>query len=421
MNPQRVSVIGACGHIGLPLALVMADAGYHVVGIDRNVDAIKVVAAGTIPYIEHGAQELLNKLLPTGRIVFATDYASVKSADVVVIIIGTPVDDNLNPRVDPLLNLLRDIKGMLHKGQLIVLRSTVSPGMTELVKNELEEGTGLTEGSDFSVVFAPERVLQTKAVEEIASLPQLIGAFNDVGFERASAFFKRVVHAPLVRLTPIGAELGKLITNMARYVSFAMANEFYLIADSFGANAHEIIKACNLDYPRLDLPRPGPNVGGPCLYKDGYYLVSRMPFPTLVSTAFKINESMPMTIVRKVFALHKARRVGILGLAFKADCDDTRNSLSYKLRKLLRNERCELVDVDPYVAGCEDIARLKGVDTIILMTPHKAFASLRKILQAVDNPKCLVADLWNFWPVQQGLSNDGLYWASDVKLPGEGT
>jgi UDP-N-acetyl-D-mannosaminuronic acid dehydrogenase len=417
MNPQRVSLVGACGHIGLPLALVVADAGYEVVGIDRNAEAIRVVRGGKIPYVEHGAQELLDKLLPTGRIRFEPHSDSIRSADVVVIIIGTPIDDNLNPRIDPLLNLLREIKDMLHRGQLIVLRSTVSPGTTELFKAELEESTGLVEGRDISVVFAPERVLQTKAVQEIATLPQLIGAFNDVGFERASAFFRRFIRNRLIRLTPLGAELGKLITNMARYVSFAMANEFYLIADSFGADAHEIIAACNLDYARLDVPRPGPNVGGPCLYKDGYYLLSRIPFPTLVSTAFKINESMPMVIVRKVFERHNARRVGVLGLTFKADCDDTRNSLSYKLRKLLRNQRCEVVDVDPYVPGCEDLGRLKGVDTLILMTPHKEFALREKILQAVGNPDCLVVDLWNYWPVQADQTHDGLYWARDVKAP----
>ncbi len=415
MDPKRVSVIGACGHVGLPLALVMADVGYDVVGIDLNAEAVKVVAGGKIPYVEHGAQELLDKLLPAGRLRFEMTYGSVQAADVVVIIIGTPIDDNLNPRVDPLLNLVRELKGMLRKDQLIILRSTVSPGITELVKAELEEGTGMVEGREFSLVFAPERVLQTRAVQEIASLPQLIGAFNDVGFERAAAFFSRFNKSKMIRLTPLGAELGKLITNMARYVSFALANEFYLIADSFGANAHEIIRACNEGYPRLDLPRPGPNVGGPCLYKDGYYLLSRMAFPTLVGTAFKINESMPMVIVRKLMSLHKARKVGVLGLAFKADCDDTRNSLSYKVRKLLRNERCEIVDVDPYVAGKADLERLRGVDAIILMTPHKEFRSLKKILQAVGHDQCVVADLWNFWSVQPAPA-DGVYWAKNVTI-----
>ena len=412
---ERVSIIGACGHVGLPLAIVLADAGFDVTGIDRDADLVSKITSGRMPYVEDGAEEMLAKLLPTGRLRFTADYSSVGESDVIVIIIGTPIDENLNARTDPLLNLLRDIKHHLHPGQLIVLRSTVSPGTTELFKAELEEGTGLIEGKDITLVFAPERVLQTKAITEIGDLPQLIGAFTKEGFAKASPFFARFVRSHLLHLTPVEAELGKLITNMTRYVSFALANEFYLIADSFGANAHKVINACNLDYDRLNIPRPGPNVGGPCLYKDGYYLLSRIAFPEIVSTAFKVNEAMPMIIVQKIFEHHQARRVGVLGLAFKANCDDTRNSLSFKLRKLLRNRRCEPVDVDPYVAGCEDMSRLRGVDTVVLMTPHREFASLPDILKAVDNPDCLIVDLWDYWHENVDLSHDGLYRARDAR------
>jgi UDP-N-acetyl-D-mannosaminuronic acid dehydrogenase len=275
----------------------------------------------------------------------------------------------------------------------------------------------LVEGKDISLVFAPERVLQTKAIEEIASLPQLIGAFNDQGFEKAKLFFEKFVRSKIIRLSPLEAELGKLITNMARYVSFALANEFYLLADNFGANAHRIIAACNFDYPRLDIPSPGPNVGGPCLYKDGYYLLNRLPFPEIISCAFKINESMPAVIINKILQHHTPQKVGVLGLTFKANCDDIRNSLSFKLRKQLRNERCEIVDVDPYVAGTKDFESLRGVDTLILMTPHDQFRDLRRILNAIDNKNCLIVDLWNFWSENLDLSHDGLYTASEVIDP----
>ena len=412
---KSVSIIGACGHIGLPLALVLADAGFEVTGIDLDANRIEEIMSGHMPYVEEGAEELLARLLPTGRLRFSTDHSSVNKSDVLMIIIGTPIDDNLNARIDPLLDLLRQLKGLLRPGQLVVLRSTVSPGTTELFKAELEDGTDLKEGKDITLVFAPERVLQTKAITEIADLPQLIGAFSDEGFETASRFFRKFVKSHLLKLSPVEAELGKLMTNMARYVSFALANEFYLIADSFGANAHKIINACNLDYDRLNIPKPGPNVGGPCLFKDGYYLLSNISFPEIISTAFKVNESMPMIIAKKIFEQHKAQNVGVLGLAFKPNCDDTRSSLSFKLRKLLRNRRCKTVDVDPYVEGCEDLSRLKGVDALVLMTPHREFASLAEILKAVDNPDCLIVDLWNYWPENIDLSHDGVYRAKDVR------
>lgn len=411
---ERVAIIGACGHVGLPLALVVAEAGYEVVGIDRDAARVRQVQAGQMPYVEADAGPLLSRLLAEGRLCFQTGCHAVRDSDVVVIVIGTPVDENLNARIDPLMDLLGEIKPYLHAGQLIVLRSTVMPGTTELFKEQLQEHTCLVEGWDLSIVFAPERVLQGMAIEEIGALPQLIGAFNDRGFDRAERFFSRFVHNRLLRLAPIEAEIGKLITNMARYVSFALANEFYLIADTFQANAHKIIEACNLDYPRLDIPRPGPNVGGPCLYKDGHYLLTRVPFPGLISTAFRINESMPMTIVRKVLKHHVPKKVGVLGMTFKANCDDTRNSLSFKLRKLLRNERCRVVEVDPYLPEFEDMSRLKGVDTLILMTPHDTFADLAELLRIVDNPGCLIVDLWSFWSENTDLSHDGMYLAEQA-------
>jgi UDP-N-acetyl-D-mannosaminuronic acid dehydrogenase len=396
--------------------LVVAEAGYEVVGIDSHAGHVAEVSAGTMPYKEERGEELLRRNLALGRIRFQTDVSAVATCDVVIIVIGTPVDENLNARIDPLLELLGSLTAHLHVGQLLVLRSTVSPGTTELFRDEVQSRTGLVEGRDVSVVFAPERVLQGHAISEIAALPQLIGAFNEEGFRRAELFFGRFVQNRMLRLTPKEAEIGKLMTNMARYVSFALANEFYLIADSFGANAHKIIHACNMDYPRLNIPRPGPNVGGPCLYKDGFYLLTNMPFAGLISTAFRINESMPAVIAKKVLERYRPKRVGVLGLTFKANCDDTRNSLSFKLKKLFRNARCEVVTVDPYVEAHRDFSVLAGVDALVLMTPHAEFRDLQAVLAAVRNPKCVVVDLWNFWSENVGLSHDGVYSAGEARM-----
>jgi UDP-N-acetyl-D-mannosaminuronic acid dehydrogenase len=202
---------------------------------------------------------------------------------------------------------------------------------------------------------------------------------------------------------------------MARYISFAVANEFHMICDQYGAHAHKIIKACNQDYPRLDLPRPGPNVGGPCLYKDGYYLIERIAFPDIIANAFKINESTTRYLLDKVRRrAPKLRRAAILGMTFKPECDDTRNSVSFKLQKQLRSVHCEPVPVDPFVPEYEDTSKLQGVDAIFLMTPHKAFRDLGALLRKVDNPECVVADMWNFWDENQEVAHDGIYRAADV-------
>lgn len=413
-KPNTVAIVGAGGHIGMPLSAVLAEAGYDVTGIDRNAAVNEILMRGEVPYVEHGAEALLKNGLAKKNLRFTADDAALAASETVILIIGTPVDDNLNPRIDPLLEILQKHAPRMPRGQTIILRSTVSPGTTELLKTILESTTGLREGVDFFLVFAPERVLQTRAVEEIKSLPQLIGAFSDAGFSKAKAFFEKFLKNQCIRLAPVEAELGKLITNMSRYISFAMANEFYMICDAYGANSHKVINACNKDYPRLNLPRPGSNVGGPCLYKDGYYLIDRISYPEIIASAFKINESVTRYLLEKVRGKTQLRRAGIIGMAFKADCDDTRNSLSFKLQKQLRGMYCAPVPVDPYLPEFSGYERLKGVDAIFLMTPHREFRDLEAILAAVDNPNCVICDMWNFWSENVDLAHDGIYTAADA-------
>lgn len=414
VRANQVSIVGAGGHIGLPLSVVVAEAGYDVFGIDKNTELNAQLNAGVVPYVEHGAQELLDRGLGRGNLRFTNDNTTLATSATIVVIVGTPIDDNLNPRIDPLIDLLGAHAPHIPDGQLIVLRSTVSPGTTELLRTVLERGSGRTEGVDFHLVFAPERVLQTRAVEEIQNLPQLVGAFTESSFVRAEEFFGRFIAMRCISMKPVEAELGKLITNMSRYVSFAMANEFYMICNTYGANSHAVIAACNEEYPRLNLPIPGPNVGGPCLYKDGYYLTEHISYPEIIANAFRVNESMPRYLLDRVTAIAKPQRVGILGLAFKANCDDTRNSLSYKLIKQVRGINAESVAVDPYVPDASDPTRLRGVDVLILMTPHREFKDLDALLAFVDNPDCIVVDAWNFWPATKAASPDGIYRAGNV-------
>ncbi|GAH41456.1 unnamed protein product, partial [marine sediment metagenome] len=247
-----VSVIGGAGHVGLPFCLVLANHGYQVYGIDINESAIKLIMDGTLPFIEEEGDKYLKNALEKRRLIMTSDTSKIKESDIAIIVLGTPVDDNMNPSISTLIQMVNDNSHFFKKGHLIILRSTVFPGATKLIKQLIEKNTGYLVGQDIFLVYAPERVLQGKAIKELQTLPQLIGAFDDKSFEVAEKFFLTFLHDRCFKLSPVEAEFGKLLTNVSRYVEFALANEFYLIAQSFGANIHKTIDACNYNYPRLN-------------------------------------------------------------------------------------------------------------------------------------------------------------------------
>jgi UDP-N-acetyl-D-mannosaminuronic acid dehydrogenase len=413
---KLVSVVGGAGHVGLPFCLVLVNHGYQVYGIDVNESANRLIMEGKLPFIELGGQEYLEDALKKGKLVMTQDTSKIALSDIVIITLGTPVDENLNPRISTLTQMVSDNASFFRKGQLIILRSTVFPGATELVRKLLEEKTGFVVGKSIFLVYAPERVMQGRAIEELETLPQIIGASDDKSYELAEEFFLSFLQDRCFKLTFVEAEIGKLITNMARYVEFALANEFYLIAESFGANIHKIIDACNYNYPRLHVPNPGPNVGGPCLYKDGWFLVERFPFNELISSAFRINEAMPMHIVAKLEKSPHIKKVTILGLTYKAGSDDIRNSLSFKLKKQLERSRYELVLVDPYLERYKNMEGMKGSDAVILMTPHKEFSALGEIMDLVDNEDCLYVDIWGFWSEMRHKSKNGCFLGKEARV-----
>lgn len=418
-NTNTVAVLGAGGHVGLGLTLCIAEAGHRVYGIDINSATVASISAGKVPFVEEGADVLLPRVLASGKLTMTTDFARVNDCDVVVIVLGTPIDENLNPVMLPLLQLFDSLKPYLHKDQMIVLRSTVSPGTTDNIRALLEKYTGLMVGEAIHLVFAPERVVQGKSLEEIHNLPQIIGAYDEQTFRRAEKFFKTFVRNKCLRLTPVEAELAKLMCNMARYISFALANEFSLIADEYSANIHRIFEACAFDYKRFNVPSPGPNVSGPCLFKDGFFLSERFPFPELILTSFKINESMPVHVFKKIRRRTGVHKVAILGLTFKAGNDDTRYSLSFKLKKLLEGSGYEVVAVDPYVKGYKDFNVLEKCDCVVLMTPHKEFLDLTEISRAIDKDSCVYIDLWGAWPEMRTRAQNGCFHSWEIGRQGE--
>ena len=375
-HPLDVVVVGGCGHVGLPLALALADCGYKV-GID-DLDAAKValVKSGNVPFLENGADALLKRLLPTGRLELASDPRTVSRTDTVILVIGTPIDEFMNPSVRIFDKVIDDLAPNLNKGSLIVLRSTVFPGTTESVERRLRSS-----GVEADVAFCPERIAEGHALEELRTLPQLVGTTSDRAFNKASALFERL-GVSVVRTTPLEAELAKLLTNTWRYMKFAIANQFFQIAHRSGLDYNRVLDATRHDYPRAaDLPGPG-FAAGPCLLKDTMQLSAFTPdhFP-MGQAAMQINEGLPNYIVDTLNSRQslQGRTVGILGMAFKGESDDPRASLSYKLRKLAAFKGARVMCTDPFIddptfESLENV--LSGSDVLVIAAPHKAYHTL---------------------------------------------
>ena len=369
-------IVGGCGHVGLPLALSLADCGYKV-GID-DIDANKVayVKAGNVPFLENGADDLLKKLLPTGRLQLASDPSLVESTDTVILVIGTPIDEFMNPSVRIFDKVLDELMPHLKNSTMVVLRSTVFPGTTETVERRLRAA-----GIQADVVFCPERIAEGHALEELRTLPQLVGASSDRAFEKASALFERL-GVGTVRTTPLEAELAKLLTNTWRYMKFAIANQFFQIAHRSGVDYNNVLDAIRHDYPRAaDLPGPG-FAAGPCLLKDTMQLSAYTPdhFP-MGQAAMQINEGLPNYIVDTLNSRSslQGRTVGILGMAFKGESDDPRASLSYKLRKLAAFKGARVMCTDPFIEdpSFDSLEKvLSESDILILAAPHRAYKKL---------------------------------------------
>ena len=373
---QRVCIMGGCGHVGLPLGLSLASTGLDVELFDVDQAAVDLVNSGIMPFMDEGADELLREVVGSG-LTATSERESLTRSDVVVVSLGTPVDEHLNPEVHDLLAILEElIRGPMRDGQLLVLRSTVYPGTSQLVQDRLDDS-----GKRIDLVFCPERIAQGSSLKEIWELPQIIASFNDRAFERAASLFGAV--APeVVRAEPLEAELAKLFTNAWRYIEFATANQFYMIAESYGLDFYRIYDVLTHNYKRAaGYPTPG-FAAGPCLFKDTMQLAAFHSNAFFLGhAAMLVNEGLPDFLVRQLKARVTLRRwrVGVLGMAFKGDSDDPRESLSYKLRKLLTAEGAEVLCTDPYIDDPSFLSLdevLASAQTIIVAAPHARYRTL---------------------------------------------
>jgi UDP-N-acetyl-D-mannosaminuronic acid dehydrogenase len=378
LDNADITVVGGAGHVGIPLVLALAESGLRVNVNDLNRHTLDTLAAGRIPFIERGAEEALASALAHKRLVFTSAPDQISASGPVIITIGTPIDEFLNPVrrvvqdcIDALLPALKD-------GQLVILRSTVFPGTTDWLASYLD-----LKGRKLKVAFCPERVVQGNGLVELREMPQIVSGTTPEAEAEAAAVFERI--APeVIRLSPMEAEFAKLFANAYRYIEFAATNEFYLIAKAAGVDYQRVLNGMKRNYPRLRaIPGPG-YAAGPCLVKDTMQLSAFASNQFgLGHAALLVNEGLVLRVVEDIkrrFDLANMT-VGLLGMAFKAESDDIRASLSYKFKKVLNGHCKAVLSTDPFVNPTldPDLRPLDDViansDLMILCAPHAVYRS----------------------------------------------
>lgn len=372
---KKIIIIGGCGHVGLPLGVKFSLAGAKTVLLDIEKTAIDKVNSGKFPFLEKGGDEQLQQAIKNGLLA-SSDPTQCKDADVIVFVTGTPVDEHLNPKISDVLKIFDSYVEYFPSNALIVMRSTLYPGTMQHIYSRIKSSA-----YDFKLAFCPERVAQGYALDEIDSLPQIVSAFDEPSFEAAYSIFAAL--APeVIRLTPLEAEITKLMANSWRYLEFAIANQFYMIAESNGVDFFRIYEAIRYKYPRANGYKSPGFSAGPCLFKDTMQLASFFDHQfSMGHSAMLVNEGLATFAVNKALQMFDGnlwnKTIGILGMTFKANNDDIRESLSFKVKKGLEFNGATVLWHDPYL---EDSTALQEVvdksDCLVLGTPHKEYKNL---------------------------------------------
>jgi UDP-N-acetyl-D-mannosaminuronic acid dehydrogenase len=394
-----VSVIGL-GRVGLPLAISFADRGLRVLGIDNDPERTGAVRDGRMPFEETGMQEALDRVHAGGKLAISDRAADAAQARHVVITLGTPSFSHIEIDLSQIRSVLDDLLPHLEEGHSLTLRSTIAPGTTEFVAGYLEKHRGFAIGTEVFVAHAPERIAAGRFLEEIGTLPCIVGGVGERSGAVVGELFG-VFGAKIVQTTPVQAELAKIWTNILRYAMFALPNLLMMDCDQYGANVFEVIDLINRDYPRGGMPQPG-LTAGTCLRKDFAFSEERSRAPGMLLAVSRVNESVPLFLVqgmaRRMGSL-KGRKVAVLGLAFKAGTDDERDSLSHKLIRLLERELADVAVHDPHVAtptqSFEDA--VIDADAVVIATNHAEFCGPQGFARLADGARnqALIVDPWD--------------------------
>jgi UDP-N-acetyl-D-mannosaminuronic acid dehydrogenase len=390
---QSAAIVGL-GRIGLPLALSFADRGVEVIGVDKDKARLETVAEGRMPFEEPGTQEILDRVHSSGRLKLTDQIAEAAAADYIVLTLGTPAHVHLEIDISQIRSVVDDLLPLLREGQTLILRSTVAPGTTEWLAGYLEQRRGFTVGEDFYVAHVPERIAANRFVEEIETLPTIIGGCGTGSGQKAADLFE-IFGAEIRQTSPVEAELAKIWTNIYRYVTFAIPNLLMMESEQYGANVFEVIDLINRDYPRGGIAAPG-LTAGTCLRKDFAFSEERSSAPGMLLAVSRVHESMPRFIVdglRRRLGSLRDRKVAVLGLTFKRDSDDRRDSLADKLIRLLERELAHVSRHDPHVPDESEPleSALAGADAVVIAMNHSAFEQLLPDLPSTT----LLVDPWN--------------------------
>jgi UDP-N-acetyl-D-mannosaminuronic acid dehydrogenase len=388
-----VAVIGL-GRVGLPLALSFADRGLRTIGVERQQTVLDQLAARQMPFSETGTQELLERVMDGNRLELTRAVQDAASADHIVLTLHTPAHVHIEIDISHVRGVVDDLLPVLREGHSLILRSTVAPGTTEWVAGYIEQRRGFRVGEDLFVSHVPERIAENHFLEEIATLPCIVGGVGEGSGAKAAELFE-VFGAEIVQTTPVQAELAKIWTNILRYTQFALPNLLMMESEQYGANVFEVIDLINRDYPRGGIARPGLTAGA-CLRKDFTFSEERSSAPGMLLAVSRVHETVPLFLVKGLKARLgelRDRKIAVLGLTFKRDSDDLRDSLSFKLVRLLERELAHVARHDPHVAADTEPldAALEGAEAVVIATNHSAFEDL--LARLPDG--MLLVDPWN--------------------------
>ena len=386
INRNFICVIGGAGHVGAPLGLALSSKGYNVVLIDKNQKNINKINNGIMPFVEDGCQKLLKKMTYKKKIFATNQLNEVRKCKYIIVCIGTPINKKFKPDLKKFFDFFYSVKKYLNKNHIVIIRSSIYPGVSEKIFNIIKKHCK-------NLSYCPERIAQGKSLIELPKLSQIISGKNIKAKEESGKIFKKICRK-IIYTKIIEAELIKLFSNAYRYINFSISNQFYLICKDQGLDFFKIRNFMKESYKRNEnIPMAG-FTAGPCLLKDTMQLSSfyNHRFP-LFHSAMSVNEGLPQFIIKKLSEKYNLKKkiVGVLGLSFKAENDDIRDSLSIKLLKKLKSKKIKTLQSDEYYEDKKNVNKnmlIKKSDIIIIATPHKAYKNLK------INKKKILIDIW---------------------------
>jgi len=387
MNSKRhISIIGGAGHVGFPLGLIFSSKGFKVSLIDNDLEKINKINVSKVPFLEENSQKLLNSMIRKKRIFATNQLIEVLKSKYIIVCIGTPINKQLNPSLRSFISFFYRLRKFLKKNQIVIIRSSIYPGICDKIYKIIGNKCK-------NLSYCPERIVQGKSIIELPKLPQLVSGKSKKAIAESGRLFRKVCKK-IIYTEVIEAELIKLFSNAYRYIHFSISNQFYMICQNQDINFFKIRDIMRDGYIRnANIPASG-FTAGPCLLKDTMQLSSFYNHKFLLGhSALSINEGIPKFIINKLNTKYnlKKKTVGVLGLAFKSETDDIRDSLAIKLLKLLKSKKIKTLQSDEYYKHKDNIDKrdlIKKSDIIILSTPHQAYKKLK-----IRKNKILI-DIW---------------------------